>query len=146
MGNVMNKIWNMFNMNQGEEPSDVETVDAIIDMDDPEDVDGEVRGLFGRRSNKSNIQQSVKMVVIQPSTFEQSVEICDMLRERKSIIINLEYVNKDVARRVIDVISGAVRVLDGQMQKISNSIFLIAPFNYDIDSTLKDEPKYKFKI
>ena len=59
--------------------------------------------------------------------------------ERKSIIINLEYVNKDVARRIIDVISGAVHVLDGHMQKISNSIFLIAPYNYDITSDNKDD-------
>ena len=145
MGNVMNKIWSLFNMNQSEEAAEVDQADAIIDFEEPED-DGEGRGLFGRKNNKVNIQQSVKMVVIQPSTFEQAYEICDMLRERKSIIINLEYINKDVARRVIDVIGGAVRVLDGQMQKVSNSIFLIAPVNYDIDSPLKDEPKYKFKV
>ena len=74
----------------------------------------------------------IKMVISQPTTFEQSEAICDLLKEKKSIIVNLEYVNKDVARRIIDVISGAVHALDGHIQKVSNSIFLIAPYNYDI--------------
>ena len=42
----------------------------------------------------------------------------------KSIIVNLEYVNKDVARRIVDVVCGAVKALDGNMEKVSNSIFV----------------------
>ena len=53
-----------------------------------------------------------------------------------SIIVNLEYVNKDVARRIVDVVSGAVHALDGHIQKVSNSIFLIAPYNYDITNDM----------
>ena len=81
-------------------------------------------------------QQQVKMVISQPTTFEQSETICDLLKEKKSIIVNLEYVNKDIARRIVDVVSGAVHALDGHMQKISNSIFLIAPYNYDITNDM----------
>ena len=83
---------------------------------------------------------------MQPTKFENAEEICDLLRERKSIIINLEYVNKDDARRIIDVISGAAHVLDGYMQKISNSIFLIAPYNYDITSETKEDAKNKLPV
>ena len=76
--------------------------------------------------------QQVKMVICQPTTFEQSENICNLLKEKKSIIVNLEYVNKDIARRIVDVVSGAVHALDGNLQKVSNSIFLVAPYNYDI--------------
>ncbi len=62
--------------------------------------------------------QQVRMVIMQPTNFEQAEEICDLLKEKKSVIINLEYVNKDVARRIIDVVSGAAHALDGHMQKI----------------------------
>ena len=122
------------------------------DVDDYEDINEEeeepIKGLFGRRNNKvQSSQSSVKMVVMQPTTFENAEEICDLLREKKSIIINLEYVNKDVARRIIDVVSGAVHVLDGHMQKISNSIFLIAPYNYEITNEMaREEIKNKLSV
>ena len=90
--------------------------------------------------------QQVRMVIMQPTNFEQAEEICDLLKEKKSVIINLEYVNKDVARRIIDVVSGAAHALDGHMQKISSSIFLVAPYNYDITSDSKDEGKSKSPV
>ena len=91
--------------------------------------------------------QQVKMVISQPTTFEQAANICDLLKQKKSVIVNLEYVNKDVARRIIDVVSGAVHALDGHIQKISNSIVLIAPFNYDIENEMaRDEIKNKLSV
>ena len=90
---------------------------------------------------------SSKMVITQPTSFDQSEEICNYLKERKSIIINLEYVNKDVARRIIDFLSGASHALNGHIQKVSNSIFLLAPVNYDIESDLaREELKNKLSV
>lgn len=68
-------------------------------------------------------------------------------KRKKSVIVNLEYVNKDIARRIIDVVSGAVHALDGHMQKVSNSIFLIAPYNYDITTEMaREEIKNKLSV
>ena len=90
---------------------------------------------------------AVKMVISQPTTFEQSEEICSLLKEKKSVIVNLEYVNKDVARRIVDFISGGVYALDGHIQKISNSIFLIAPMNYEITNEMaREEIKSKLSV
>ena len=83
----------------------------------------------------------VKMVITQPTEFEEASEICLLLRQRKSIVMNLEYANKDVARRIVDTVSGAVVVLDGKILKISNSIFLVAPNNYDIDEGSNEDAK-----
>jgi FtsZ-interacting cell division protein YlmF len=91
--------------------------------------------------------QQVRMVISQPTTFEQAEEICSYLKNRKSVIVNLEYVNKDVARRIVDVMSGAVHALDGHIQKISNSIFLIAPTYYEISTEIaRDEIKNKLSV
>ena len=144
MTNVVNKLWSMINMNGSEEPEEEY-------YEEPEEIEEDVeetRGLlFGRKNNKVvNMDKPVKMVILQPTGFENAEEVCDMLRERKSIIINLEYVNKDVARRIIDVVSGAVHVLDGHMQKISNSIFLVAPYNYNISTDGKEESKGKLPV
>ena len=140
MANVVNKLMNMFNMNVAEDEYD-EDYDEVEEYDNEEEIE-EPKGLFGRKTGKVvNMQQQVKMVIIQPTEFEQAEEICDLLKDRRSIIINLEYVNKDIARRIIDVISGAVHALEGHMQKISNSIFVVAPYNYDITSDSKEDAK-----
>ena len=87
------------------------------------------------------------LVISQPTNFEQAEEICSYLKNRKSVIVNLEYVNKDVARRIVDVMSGAVHALDGHIQKISNSIFLIAPTYYEISTEIaRDEIKNKLSV
>ena len=92
-------------------------------------------------------QVQVKMKISKPTSFEQSEEICNLLKEKKSIIVNLEYVNKDVARRIVDFISGAVHALDGHIEKISNSIFLVAPYNYEIVNDMaRDEIKSKISV
>ena len=148
MANVVNKLWNMINMNTVEDVAD-EDYEEGADYNEEEDQEvEEPRGLFGGRKSGRvvNMQQSVKMVITQPTTFEQAEEICDLLKEKKSVIINLEYVNKDVARRIIDVVSGAVHALEGHMQKISNSIFLIAPYNYDIATDSKEDVKSKLPV
>ena len=117
---------------------------------EPENEEVEEKRIWGKRNTKvvnmPQVQQ-IKMVISQPTSFEQSESICDLLKEKKSVIVNLEYVNKDIARRIIDVISGAVHALDGHMQKVSNSIFLIAPYNYDITNEMaREEIKNKLSV
>lgn len=140
---VLSKFMNMFGMGAEEDlEEDYEDI-----TEEYEDEDLEPKGLFGRKNSKVlNMNQQVRMVIMQPTNFEQSEDICDLLKEKKSIIINLEYVNKDIARRIIDVVSGAAHALDGHMQKISSSIFLVAPYNYDITSETKEETKSKLPV
>lgn len=137
-GAIMSKLMDFIGMEQQEEEEEYEELEDIEEVEQEEEEE-ETRGFWNKRGGKvvnMPAQQQVKMVISQPTTFEQSETICDLLKEKKSIIVNLEYVNKDVARRIVDVISGAVHALDGHMQKVSNSIFLIAPYNYDITNEM----------
>ena len=149
-GALMNKVWNLFGMDSAEaEEYDDED---IYDYENEEEEEIEDRKLFGRRNNKvvsmpQSQSQAIKMVISQPTTFEQSDEICGFLKEKKSVIVNLEYVNKDVARRIVDFISGGVYALDGYIQKVSNSIFLVAPSNYEITNEMaREEIKSKLSV
>ncbi len=150
-GAIMEKVWGLFGMDAAEDKDEEEVMENYDNEDLENDEDEpEERRLWGRRNSKvvsmPQVQQ-VKMVISQPTTFEQAANICDLLKQKKSIVVNLEYVNKDVARRIIDVVSGAVHALDGHMQKISNSIVLIAPFNYDIENEMaRDEIKNKLSV
>lgn len=143
--NLMNKVWNFFGIEQEDEDEELENYDNEYEQEEEE----EERKIFGRKNKVVNMPQTnqVKMIISQPTTFEQSEEICQYLKERKACIVNLEYVNKDVARRVVDFISGGVYALNGHIQKISNSIFLVAPANYDISNeTGRDEVKSKLSV
>lgn len=84
-----------------------------------------------------------KVVIIQPENFEDAREICDHLKNKKPVIINLEEIGKETAQRIVDFLSGAVYALDGSIQKVSSGIFLIAPHNVDIMGEFKDELKNK---
>ena len=121
------------------------------EQENTEEEEEENKNFWNRRGNSKVVSmpqtQSIKMVISQPTSFEQSESICDLLKEKKSVIVNLEYVNKDIARRIVDVVSGAVHALDGHIQKVSNSIFLIAPYNYEITNEMaREEIKNRLSV
>ena len=142
---IMSKVWNLFGMDQAE---DEELEEDVYDYEYEEPV--EEKKSFIKRNSKVVAMpqsQSVRMVISQPTSFEQSEEICGFLKEKKSVIVNLEYVNKDVARRIVDFISCGVYSLDAHIQKVSNSIFLIAPTNYEITNEMaREEIKNKLSV
>ena len=149
-GALMNKVFDLFGMDQAEQ-EDYEDED-VYDYENEDEEEVEDKKIFGRRNNKvvnmpQSQSQAIKMVISQPTNFEQSDEICSFLKEKKSVIVNLEYVNKDVARRIVDFISGGVYALDGYIQKVSNSIFLVAPSNYEITNEMaREEIKSKLSV
>ncbi len=147
-GALMDKVWSLFGMDTQE---DEEYDEDIYEYEDEE----EDKKIFGKKNKEKDKvvampqanANAIKMVISQPTTFEQSDEICSFLKEKKSVIVNLEYVNKDVARRIVDFISGGVYALDGYIQKISNSIFLVAPSNYEITNEMaREEMKSKLSV
>ena len=148
---IMNKVWNLLGMepeadNYGDENEDIYEND-YYDDEEQEPMVEEKRSFMKKNKVSTMPQQSIRMVISQPTTFEQSEEICGFLKERKSVIVKLEYVNKDVARRIVDFISGGVYSLDAHIQKVSNSIFLIAPMNYEITNEMaREEIKNKLSV
>ena len=148
-GALMNKVWDLFGMDSAANEEYEE--ENVFDYENNEEEEVEDKKLFGRNKNKvvsmPQNPQEIRMVISQTTTFEQSDEICSFLKEKKSVIVNLEYVNKDVARRIVDFISGGVYALDGYIQKVSNSIFLVAPSNYEITNEMaREEMKSKLSV
>ena len=149
-GAIVNKVLDLLGMDTAEEAYDEEEA-YEEEQENTEEEEEENKNFWNRRGNSKVVSmpqtQSIKMVISQPTSFEQSESICDLLKEKKSVIVNLEYVNKDIARRIVDVVSGAVHALDGHIQKISNSIFLIAPYNYEITNEMaREEIKNRLSV
>lgn len=153
-GALMNKVWDLFGMDTAEQEGyEDEDVYGYENEEEEEYQEEGRKQFFGSRKNNKVVAMpqsqpnAIKMVISQPTTFEQSDEICSFLKEKKSVIINLEYVNKDVARRIVDFVSGGVYALDGYIQKVSNSIFLAAPSNYEITNEMaREEMKNKLSV
>ncbi len=95
-----------------------------------------------RRSNKVvNIHTTTQLqvVLVKPEKFETASEIADHLRDKRTVVLNLESTNKDVARRLLDFLSGVAYANEGKIKKVAISTYIITPFNVDILGDLIDE-------
>lgn len=108
------------------------------------DAESEV-GADGKKNKvvKIHTTAQLKLVVMQPETFDDARDIANHLKNKKPVVMNLEFVEKDIARRIVDFLSGAVYALDGNIQKVSNGIFIITPYNVGIMGDFKDELRNK---
>ena len=98
---------------------------------------------FRRSSNNKvvniNATTQLSVVLVKPEKFENAVDVADHLREKRTVVLNLEQTNKDVARRLVDFLSGVTYAQDGKIKKVANSTFIITPYNVDILGDLIDE-------
>lgn len=95
-----------------------------------------------RRNNKVvNIRAATQLqvVLVKPEKFEDSSAIADHLREKRTVVLNLESTNKDVARRVLDFLAGVAYAQEGKIKKVAISTYIITPYNVDILGDLIDE-------
>ena len=113
--------------------------------DDADDTSSASSGASTRRtpgSNKVvNIHTTAQMqvVLVKPDRFYNVSDIAEHLRSKHAVVLNLEATNKDVARRLVDFLSGCAYALDGKIKKIAISTYIITPYNVDIVGDLIDE-------
>lgn len=135
MANIFDKMTNFFTGADDELENE-----EYFESERQEEVDFAVKK--GKVVNINTTTQ-LKVVVVTPESFDEAKDIAEHLKQKKPVVINLEGVEKDIARRIVDFLSGAVYSLDGNIQKISTGIFLIAPYNVGIMGDFKDELRNK---
>lgn len=147
MSKLLNKVFNFVGWEAVDE--DEEDVD-LQDVEYNESKNEPIQTHFFNNSKKQsgkvvNIHtgNQFKMVVAQPNTFEDAKDICDHLKSKKPVVINLEGIEKHDAQRIIDFLSGSIYALDGSIQKVSCDIFVIAPNNVDVSGDLDEEIRNK---
>ena len=95
-----------------------------------------------RRSNKVvNIHTTTQLqvVLVKPERFENASEIADHLRDKRTVVLNLEQTDKNIARRLIDFLSGVAYANEGTIKKVALSTYIITPYNVEILGDLIDE-------
>ena len=119
------------------------------DVADDDDYDLEDERPAGRSANKITPMRhpasprprggaNMEVCVVKPSNVEDSREITETLLNGRTVILNLEGLDLEIAQRIIDFTSGATYAISGNLQKISNYIFLVTPTNVDISGDLQD--------
>lgn len=86
----------------------------------------------------NNGMSSSRMVITQPTCYNDVEEVGTYLKSKKSVIINLENVGKEDARRVLDFLSGATFMIEGNIQKVSSLIYLMTPRTVEIQNDLEN--------
>lgn len=134
-------------------PYDDEDYDYEDDFEEPsrdsrspfddrkEDRRSEERRTDDRHNKVVNIHATtqLKVVLVKPERFENASEIADHLKEKRTVVLNLESTNKDVARRLIDFLSGVAYAGEGKIKKVAANTYIITPYSVDIMGDLIDE-------
>lgn len=99
--------------------------------------------------NKSNkivnihTNSNLRLAIHLPEKYEDSPKIVTDLKNRKPVVVNLQYLDDELKRKVFDFISGSVFALEGNIQKVAKDVFILAPNNVEIDRRIKEELKNK---
>ena len=93
----------------------------------------------GNKVVNINATAQLQVVLVKPERFDDAVGVADHLNAKRTVVLNLESANKDIARRILDFLSGVAYANDGQIKKVANCTFIIIPYNVGIMGDLLDE-------
>lgn len=149
---MMDKLLNAMKLNEMDEDYDVED---YYEEDEPvekpkkvvmEDIEEEE--ISSRKKNQSKVTpirqvkrapgNGMEVCVIKPTTVEEAREITETLLDNRTVILNLEGIDVEIAQRIIDFASGSTYAINGNLQKISNYIFIITPASVDISGDFQE--------
>ena len=122
----------------------------LLGDNEPEQVSEEGSEIVSRSASEEPVQKGNKVVnihataqlqvvLVKPERFDDASSIADHLNAKRTVVLNLESSNKDVARRILDFLSGVAYANDGQIKKVANCTFIITPYNVGIMGDLLDE-------
>ncbi|MEA4824863.1 MAG: cell division protein SepF [Clostridiaceae bacterium] len=81
----------------------------------------------------------LSVVLVKPERYEQAADIADHLKDKRTVVLNLEQTNREVARRLLDFLSGVAYANEGKTTKVANSTYIITPYNVEIQGDIIDE-------
>lgn len=130
-----------------EEEYDEEYDDIAEENEEEAAMDTMINNTVTKGSKVVNIHTAtqMKVVIVEPKKYDDVTIIADHLKQRRAVIVNLEALEEEpeTKKSIYYFISGAVYILEGSMQKVSKSIFILAPNNVDIDANIKKELESK---
>ncbi len=139
MAKLVDKVLNFMGFEEDQEDGSEHGINTLEEektiIQKPKKNKGQVVSLHSQRQ--------MRVSVVEPYSFDDVQGIADHLKNHRPVIVNLEQAEPELAKRVVDFVSGATYALDGGMQKVGKGIFLFVPNNVDIDVDIKEQIKEK---
>ncbi len=129
----MEKIWGTFGFYEAE-PEDDKIKAEAPDTKNKKSGTGNIVNLPSTQQ-----KQQMKVMVVEPFSFDDAQQVADHLKNRKPVVLNFENTDNEVAKRMVDFISGTTYALGGNIQKVGHDIFLCAPNNVDVSFSSRDD-------
>lgn len=145
MSNMMSKVKNILGFGDYEEDFEEEGLeerieDEVVNEEDYTEVQGpDILGPKGGKVVNIHTNASAKVLIIKPTSYEESMEICDALKNRRIVVINTSSLENRTARRLLDFISGASYALQGDFQEVEKGVYILSPSNVEVTNELKSE-------
>ncbi|MGE5702237.1 MAG: cell division protein SepF [Clostridia bacterium] len=132
---VMNKIMNFLGL------ENEEVVEEMVEEQQEEEELYPKRNQNARGNNVVSIhaareKEGIRLMLFEPRSYGDAQDIADNLRHRRPVVMNLQRVEKDQAKRIVDFISGTVYALNGDIQKVGDHIFVCTPDHVDIQGNI----------
>ncbi|NJP36437.1 cell division protein SepF [Alkalicoccus luteus] len=135
-----NKLKRFFDMEDEYEEKE------IIVEEEPEEYEPPARIKKTKKQERQNVvslssvtsQQGSKVMLLEPHSYDEVQDIADELKNRKAVVINLQRLPRDQARRIVDFLSGTVYAIGGDIQKLGEQIFLCTPDNVDVSGSISE--------
>ena len=146
MSNMFGKFKEIIGLGEYDD-EDFEDLEEVEEEEEVEEVEPIISKQRGNKVVNIHNSACAKVMVVKPGSYDEAREISDAIKNRKIVVVNTTAMETKTAQRLVDFISGGVYALDGHIQKISNSIFLIAPMNYEITNEMaREEIKSKLSV
>ena len=109
-------------------------------FDDRKDDRREDRRSEDRHNKVVNIHATtqLKVVLVKPERFENASEIADHLREKRTVVMNMENTDPDIARRLLDFVSGVAYATSGNVKRVAAKTYIVTPYSVDLMGDLID--------
>lgn len=139
---VLNKVMGIIGLNDedyDEEESELED-NKSFEEDESYDYDNSL--IQNKKSSKVvNIHtaNSIKISIVKPSDYDEATQICDDLKNRKIVVVNVAELEPKIAQRLLDFMGGASYVLNGELQEVEKGVYLLAPSNVEVSKDLRNE-------
>lgn len=111
-----------------EEESDDLTYDPVV----PDDSEERKTTKKDKNCMNINTRAQLQVILVKPSSFDEARDIADNLMAKRTVLLNIENLNKDLSRRVIDFLSGVAYAHGGNIKRVANRTYVITPYNVDI--------------
>lgn len=131
---VMNRFMNFIGLQDEEEIVEREVLEEPVESPPLENR----KNIKGGNVVSIHSQKNVKVVLVEPRSYDEAQEIADHLRSFRTIVVNLQRVRNDQAMRIIDFLSGTVYALGGGISKVGGNIFLCTPDTVEIQGSISE--------